>query len=626
MDGLSDLGQAAVRYAGLGLHVFPCVPGSKEPETLNGHRDATCDPDAVRRFWEANPNANIGLSLKASGLVCADADLYKEECQWDQLCANREIPRTWVQDSPRGGRHYIFRAVEGVEYGGNIYKGVDIKWNGYILLAPSTAEGKEYVTVEGRYLASAPDWLPQRAPHAPVPSVNPHKRHQDRSAELYGFYRDRWRKGWTVEEIVSACMAAPEATGADRFNGDVEALRKDVLRVLGKPDAREAAIEHGSKLWENCTHVGGIPKAALLGSTALFEVQRVTGTEETAVMEHYIDPWLPKGIVVGVYGRGESGKSSWVSTMVAQASAQVSTLWVSSEEDMDHIAVRYAKSGGEANAMFTLAGTPKVAGSDKVVVFDVYEHLERTIEDYRKLTRADRPLGVVVLDAINALVTWKKGESANDDGSVKRLIAHLHSLAGRYGITIVIIGHMNKNPKTEHAADAVTGSLSWTSSVRKAFLFYKDKASESDYDFFVRTAKANTGTHFAASYRTVPVHVIHRRQDIEGAKDEVLCKIEFTSPIVWGEKDIAGMINDSPEDDPNHTAKEKRKSKEAARIDLITEAIKAGHRTRHEIIAYASTVGVKLYGYHFDGRCEEALKARGVRIEAQAHGKLLYRL
>lgn len=628
---LSEMGEAALYYVRQGLKVFPCSPNSKAPLIPKeaggkGHHDATSDPAKIREWWTQWPDANIGLNLRESGLVCVDADIYKPECQWETLRAGRDIPQTWVQQSPRGGMHYIFRAVEGVEYGGNTFKGVDLKWNGYILLSPSKVDGKEYAAIENRYLAVAPDWLP-RTQAVVAPAINPHKRHEDRSKVLFQFIKEQWERGFSVDEIQAMCEAAPEATGADRFNGNISNLRKDIERIVGKPSPiwGGATEAHGRWLWENCLYVGGVSKAALLGTTALYIFNNVTGTEETAVMEHYIDPWLPKGIVVGVYGRGESGKSSWVSTMVAQASNQVSTLWISSEEDLTNIAVRYTKSGGQPNTLKLLSGAPTLTGSDKIEVFDVYGRLERVVNDAQEQARADRPLGVVVLDAIGALVTWPKGDNANDDGSVKRLIAHLHTLSQRYGVTIVIIGHMNKNPKTEHVADAVNGSLSWTSSVRRAFLFYKDKGSDSDYDFYVRTAKANTGTHFASSYRTVPVHTIHQRVDGPG---EVLCKVEFTSPPVWGEAEISRLINDSPEDDPNHTVKAKRKEKENAKIACVVQAIKAGCETRADIIAYCDHPdrGIKINAYDFPRKLDAALQAgHGVQIINAGHNKYIYR-
>ena len=47
---------AALRYAAADW-VFPCKPGSKEPATLHGFKDATTDPGRIRRWWTSYPRS-----------------------------------------------------------------------------------------------------------------------------------------------------------------------------------------------------------------------------------------------------------------------------------------------------------------------------------------------------------------------------------------------------------------------------------------------------------------------------------------------------------------------------------------------------------------------------------------
>ena len=73
--------QAALSYANRGWKVFPITPNLKKPlATLvpKGHKNATLDQSIIEQWWTAHPNANIGLNLEASGLVCIDVDSYKE--------------------------------------------------------------------------------------------------------------------------------------------------------------------------------------------------------------------------------------------------------------------------------------------------------------------------------------------------------------------------------------------------------------------------------------------------------------------------------------------------------------------------------------------------------------------
>ncbi|WP_310964113.1 bifunctional DNA primase/polymerase [Nocardioides terrisoli] len=71
-----SLAAAALRYANLGIPVFPCVPGGKQPLTPNGFHDATSSARAVRAWWERHPSANIGLPTGArTGVVVVDVDV-----------------------------------------------------------------------------------------------------------------------------------------------------------------------------------------------------------------------------------------------------------------------------------------------------------------------------------------------------------------------------------------------------------------------------------------------------------------------------------------------------------------------------------------------------------------------
>jgi Bifunctional DNA primase/polymerase, N-terminal len=46
----------ALDYAAQGRAVFPCRPGTKEPATRRGFKDATTNPATIRRWWLANSN------------------------------------------------------------------------------------------------------------------------------------------------------------------------------------------------------------------------------------------------------------------------------------------------------------------------------------------------------------------------------------------------------------------------------------------------------------------------------------------------------------------------------------------------------------------------------------------
>ena len=73
---MSGNGQRAQELALLGACVFPISATSKKPAIYggHGHLDATNDPDQIRAWWDAMPDALIGVAAGASGLACVDVD------------------------------------------------------------------------------------------------------------------------------------------------------------------------------------------------------------------------------------------------------------------------------------------------------------------------------------------------------------------------------------------------------------------------------------------------------------------------------------------------------------------------------------------------------------------------
>ena len=113
----------------------------------------------IQAWWTEQLSANIGLSLAASGLVAIDVDSYKTNCQWNAFRGEREFDPQFIQQSARGGHHYLFTVSAQNQFSSNLCSSVDIKHNGYIVLAPSTFEGQPYVVEQDNEPTPLPDWL-----------------------------------------------------------------------------------------------------------------------------------------------------------------------------------------------------------------------------------------------------------------------------------------------------------------------------------------------------------------------------------------------------------------------------------------------------------------------------------
>jgi len=340
--------------------------------------------------------------------------------------------------------------------------------------------------------------------------------------------------------------------------------------------------------------------------------------------DYLIDPWLPRATVIGYYGRGEAGKSSWAGQLCAAVSTQVSTLWISSEEKPSHIRQRHLSCRGETNTLAVVEAVPTKCDpvTKKVTAtnFNIFDHLEPAIEAFKANpeTRKDRPLGVVVLDAVVALVTWGKGENANDDGAVKRLCTHLQGISERQSVTIKMLGHLNKGIHKENIADAVTGAAAWTNSPRLSFMFVKDIESE-NFEGFVRTTKSNTGTHFGATYKTIPVHTLRLRPD---GKSDVLCGVNLVTEVVWGEMALREMMAGENGDELIDRVEQKH-AKVHMLVDGVVGQLKAAPYTSRKPVQ-AVFLSEKFSKRHWLKADAILSSKHGVEIRPSGHGELVY--
>ena len=179
------LGKGAEWYANKGWHVLPvhgisdgrCTCGrphndpkeiGKHPASPNGQKDATTDPIQVQSWWTQNPDYNVGVLCKESGFFAIDIDPRSGGDESFITLENRaegNIPATveaitgeyTIKGKVVRGRHLIYRCNPNESFMKNLdkagLKGIDIKWNGYILISPSRHfSGVTY------------DWKPGHAP------------------------------------------------------------------------------------------------------------------------------------------------------------------------------------------------------------------------------------------------------------------------------------------------------------------------------------------------------------------------------------------------------------------------------------------------------------------------------
>ena len=263
MSELSPLGQAALEYAARGWHVFPLKPNAKDPLTPKerggrGFWDATTDLERVRRWWTVTPNANIGLGLVQSGLVCIDADTYKPGCEWSSFIAGRDMPDTLIQRSASGGTHYIFTAPRTADFPGHLCKLVDIKHKGYIVVEPSTFGGGQYQWQTDDDPAPAPEWA-----FAPAVAARPAPSHVGARLDL-----DPRIKAYCDTAIAAELATVTNAQPGTRNNTlNAAAFALGQIVEAGYADEADmiAALEEATADWDNPAKTMGTIRSGIDG-------------------------------------------------------------------------------------------------------------------------------------------------------------------------------------------------------------------------------------------------------------------------------------------------------------------------------------------------------------------------
>ena len=144
--------------AEMGLPVFPC-DAQKRPMTQHGFRDATKDPETIRRSFRNA--AMIGIPTgEASGFFVLDLDCKNGAKGLEWLAAHEaRLPQTRRHRTRSGGVHLLFgmpasRAVR--NSASRVGPGVDVRGSGGYIIAPPS-DG--YDVVDHAIIAEAPAWL-----------------------------------------------------------------------------------------------------------------------------------------------------------------------------------------------------------------------------------------------------------------------------------------------------------------------------------------------------------------------------------------------------------------------------------------------------------------------------------
>lgn len=160
LDGLSELGKAAVWYCENGFAIFPLHPRTKKPAMKDGLNGWFNSAEDAAKLWAKMPDLNIGITCgtPSHGLLVLDFDEDDEKGthgldtlnDWEDV--HGELPATATVVTGRGGMHYLYRTDRtNIHPSTNAALGVDVRADGSYIVAPPSVHpnGTVYEWNEG---------------------------------------------------------------------------------------------------------------------------------------------------------------------------------------------------------------------------------------------------------------------------------------------------------------------------------------------------------------------------------------------------------------------------------------------------------------------------------------------
>ncbi len=160
----SELMEAALAYARMGIAVFPLTKQGKVPAIVGGFKKATTGKEQIEALWSIKPELNIGIATgsPSGGLVVIDLDVDDMAGKdglatlraWEAV--NGELPETASVVTGSGGLHLYYLCEEPVGCSVDADLGVDVRGDGGYVVAPPSIHpnGRPYEFEE--YLEDVP--------------------------------------------------------------------------------------------------------------------------------------------------------------------------------------------------------------------------------------------------------------------------------------------------------------------------------------------------------------------------------------------------------------------------------------------------------------------------------------
>lgn len=460
---------AALDYAQRGWHVIPLEVDGKAPLSRlvpHGRSDASKDKNEIRGWWDAEPNANVGIACAPSGLVVVDADTYKANCGWPVFAESSDLPETLTQRTGNGGLHYVFMCGENDRFAGAIagVLGVDVLHNHYIVAAPSVVDGNPYRWETDDEPAPVPEWIPRKTTKAEFSRLD------DRdTAELI--------KGIVTGESLHPNLVPLSARMAGRgFSEDQQTFV--LANLMDASDCvRDARF---SSRRRNLPRV--IESATRKFGEAEDDPELVTAADldrrQFSQLRYIVPGYIAEGLTIFA-GRPKIGKS-WACLDIAQAVAnggsafggvaveQGDVLYLALEDNQRRLQWR----------MKTLL--PRKAKPQQLTFATECPRLDRGGLQFirRWITNQSNPRLVIVDTLAKVRPARNDRDSAYTDDY--RAVEGLQRLALELGVSVILVTHQRKQG-AEDPIDSISGTLGLSGGADSVLVLTKSAAGATLY-------------------------------------------------------------------------------------------------------------------------------------------------